>query len=125
MVEGSGSSAHTTQDWLLTGALVVDNTVDRCAAQVIAVNQAKVHRNAVLDQLRTLQTQFAQASASEKPGIKLEIDEVREVLAGGRGCPGRGRGGAGRVPREATAPHTGPTSSTTSSTRIEATPDLH
>jgi hypothetical protein len=81
VVEGSGSSAHVSQDWLLTGALVVDHTVDRCASQVLAVNQAKVHRDQVLDQLRDLRTQFGQASASEKPGIQLDIDETREVLA--------------------------------------------
>lgn len=81
VTEGSGSSAHVTQDWRLTGLLTVDNRIDLCASQVLAVNQAKVHRDSVLDQLRALQTQFAQASALEKPGIQLEIDEVRAVLA--------------------------------------------
>jgi hypothetical protein len=81
VTEGSGSSAHVTQDWRLTGVLVVDNRIDLCAAQVLAVNQAKVHRDQVLDQLRSLQTQWAQASPTEKPGIQLDIDEVRAVLA--------------------------------------------
>jgi hypothetical protein len=81
VVEGSGSSAHVTQDWLLTGALVVDTRIDLCASQVTAVNQAKVHRDQVLNQLRALQTQWAQASPSEKPGIQLDIDDAREVLA--------------------------------------------
>jgi hypothetical protein len=77
----SGSSTVVTQEWLLTGTLEVDNRIDLCAAQVSAVNQAKVHRDQVLDQLRDLQTQWAQASASEKPGIQIDIDETREVLA--------------------------------------------
>jgi hypothetical protein len=77
-----GSQTVLTQDWRLSGALVVDHRIDLCAAQALAVNQAKVQRDSVLAQLRALQTQFAQASALEKPGIKLEIDEVREILAG-------------------------------------------
>ena len=81
VVEGSGSSAHTTQDWRLTGALVVDHAVDRCASQVVAVNQARVHRDQVQRQLRELRTQWGQASPAEKPAIQLDIDEVSEVLA--------------------------------------------
>ena len=76
-----GSQTVLTQDWRLTGALMVDHRIDLCAAQVLAVNQAKVQRDSVLDQLRALQTQWAQASASEKPGIQLDIDDAREVLA--------------------------------------------
>jgi hypothetical protein len=77
----SGSSRVVTQEWLLTGTLEVDNRIDLCAAQVRAVAQAKVHRDQVLDQFRDLQTQWAQASALEKPAIQLDIDEIRQVLA--------------------------------------------
>lgn len=79
--EGSGSSARVTQDWRLSGALVVDHRIDLCASQVLAVNQARVHSDQVLDQLRALQTQWAQASPSEKPAIQLDIDEARQALA--------------------------------------------
>lgn len=81
IVEGSGSSAHVTQDWRLSGLLTVDHRVDLCASQVLAVNQARVARDSALRQLRALQTQFAQASAAEKPAIQLDIDEARAVLA--------------------------------------------
>ncbi|WP_457253794.1 hypothetical protein [Pedococcus sp. P5_B7] len=32
MTEGSGSSAHVTQDWRLTGVPVVDTRIDLCAS---------------------------------------------------------------------------------------------
>ena len=121
VVEGTGSSAHTTQDWLLTGALVVDNTVDRCASQVISVNQAKVHRNSVLDQLRTLQTQFAQASAWRSPGSSWR--STRSARCSLRPRP-RSTPPRRRWPRAARRrPHRIPTD--VFDHVIEATPDLH
>jgi hypothetical protein len=75
------SQTVLTQDWRLTGVLVVDNRVDLCASQVLAVNQAKVNRDEVLARLRALQTEWAQAPASEKPGILLDINDTRDELA--------------------------------------------
>lgn len=63
---GSGSSAHTTQDWHLTGTLTVDTRVDRCAGLVLAANQAKVRRDQLRDQLRDLRT------AWDRPGAPSE-----------------------------------------------------
>jgi hypothetical protein len=78
---GSGSSARTTQDWHLTGTLTVDTRIDLCAAQVRAVTQAKVQRDQLLDQLRALNTAFAQAGPSERAAIRLDIAEVKDQLA--------------------------------------------
>jgi hypothetical protein len=77
---GSGSSVHTTQDWHLAGTLTVDTRVDLCAAQARAVAQATVWRNQLLDQLRALNTAFAQASPSERAAIRIDIDEVKGLL---------------------------------------------
>jgi hypothetical protein len=78
---GSGSSVRTTQDWHLTGTLTVDTRIDLCAAQVRAVTQARVRRDQLRDQLRALNTAFAQASPSERAAIRMDIDEVKVVLA--------------------------------------------
>ncbi len=78
---GSGSSARVTQDWRLTGTLTVDTRIDLCAGQALAVNQARVHRDAVRRQLRDLNTAFGQAGPGEREAIRLEIAEVKEVLA--------------------------------------------
>lgn len=78
---GSGSSAHTTQDWHLTGTLTVDTRIDLCAAQVRAVAQARVQRDQLLDQLRALNTAFAQANPSERAALRLDIAEVKDQLA--------------------------------------------
>jgi hypothetical protein len=76
-----GSQTVLTQDWRLSGVLVVDHRIDLCASQELAVNQARVQRDQVLAQLRALQTQWAQASPAEKPGIMLDINETRDELA--------------------------------------------
>ncbi|SDO57553.1 hypothetical protein SAMN04489867_0065 [Pedococcus dokdonensis] len=75
------SQTVVTQDWRLSGALVVDNTVDRCASEALAVNRAKVVRDAAQRRLRDLQTAFAQAPAAERPAIQLDIDDARAELS--------------------------------------------
>ena len=77
---GSGSSARTTQDWHLTGTLTVDTRIDLCAAQVRAANQAKVHRDQLLDQLRSLRTARGQARGAEREALDLDIAELEPVL---------------------------------------------
>jgi hypothetical protein len=77
---GSGSSARTTQDWHLTGTLSVDTRIDLCATQVRAANQAKVHRDQLLDQLRSLRTARGQARGAEREALDLDIAELEPVL---------------------------------------------
>jgi hypothetical protein len=78
---GTGSSARTTQDWHLAGTLTVDTRIDLCAGQVRAVTAATVQRDQLRDQLRALNTAFAQGSPSERAAIRLEIAEVRGLLS--------------------------------------------
>jgi hypothetical protein len=52
---------------------------DPCAAQVLAFNQAKVGVDELQKALRTLQEQFRNAPASQKPIILEDIREIRTV----------------------------------------------
>jgi hypothetical protein len=52
-----------------------------CADERQAVGTATTNLQAAKSQLATLQTQFAQAPASEKPGLQEEIKEQKLVVA--------------------------------------------
>jgi hypothetical protein len=85
LFKGSGNVIYAAEralspahNYEITGNL--DVRIERCFDQKIAVNQATVALNSAKDQLRSLRTQYAQASPAEREGIRLEIDEVEEQI---------------------------------------------
>jgi hypothetical protein len=83
--KGSGASTVVTQDWRLTGVLVVDNRIDLCASQEQAVAQATVRRNQARQHLQALQAEYAQASAAEREILTVDIDEAKAALGAAEG----------------------------------------
>ena len=87
LFSGDNGIIHAPEPALTpANAYVIDanlqlNTV-ACEAETFAVNQDQVAVNSLEAQLRVLQMEFAQASASEKPDILAEIKEFeKEDLA--------------------------------------------
>jgi chromosome segregation ATPase len=64
--------------YTIAGTLEVK--IQLCFDRQVAVNQAKVALESAENQLRSLKTQFAQASPTEKPGLRLEIEEFEQTV---------------------------------------------
>lgn len=63
-----------------TIAGTLDVKIQLCFDRQVAVNQAKAALESAENQLRNLKTQFAQASPTEKPGLRLEIEEFEQTV---------------------------------------------
>jgi hypothetical protein len=76
----AAEKALTPRDsYEIAGTLGITTVV--CADERQAVGTATTNLQAAKSQLATLQTQFAQAPASEKPGLQEEIKEQKLVVA--------------------------------------------
>lgn len=74
----TGPEDHPDNDYIITGNLQVRPVlVDRCQAQVNAVNAAQAAVNGVDAEIKQLQAELQQASPAEKPFIIAEIRRLR------------------------------------------------